>query len=1050
MKKIKWLILCIFITVCTVLVYMNEKITLQPWITEIPLEWISHASGNEDAIAVIVDSAKTIVVINNEGELLYKIQAGLFPGRSFVNAGHVELDLENNLYVYDKIFGGVNEENTERILKYSSSGKFLGVVYSHSYINEDFIIYKGKINSIAIDGDTLHIIRLEHDGFYLESVKKDEFVSDNTEISSTVFFEFPNAYRRLSNCRLNVINRRIVWTVQGGNILQYDFSGSFINEIVFDDDTTPYSALSDNNNNIIYSDIWNCEIGLINDQTGEKSIIFHRPMSEGMFYYYINHRNNKTYASYNAEDLLIIDDGTFINIASFSFSINDIIIRYVLFVLCIINAILLLFLVYKAVFFLLKRKTSVLFRQIFIFGICVILGASIAALIILQEMQKQSTSRTFNDLENISRLIATSIDVDFINSLHSPKQFDGEEYRVFSDNLSFLFSELQFQGIQVGAIIWIERDGIIYTIYDLEYAHHAFHPWGDYEESYVEEIFTSGEYSQFLEYLPSGIWEYVMGPIFDKDNNIVASIEIDLNVQKMREANRNMILQTALIVLATTVAFLLLLIECLMMFDAYIKNKNDITGNKTTQLNQGFLKLIIALLINAYKKPVEKSVKYAKQAINYLSAEYKSNLKVSFYPELLRAAAFFMYFSANFASALLPMYAAELYVPVFNLPREFIITLPFVALSGFIVISLIIIPSFIKKTGVKKICFIAAILFVVGNVNCIIAGNVIHLSAGYALIGLSLGTFSLIFNTIIGSQDNAEKMNEGFAHLNASYLAGVNVGVVFGAIIAQFFSYRTIFWFSSSIALLFMAFILFSLRSKLFEHFYNKGTVNVRLRMISLDSQLVERNKSAGFSLLKFLFKPVVICILLMAFVPYVITINFVEYFMPVFAIENGLGEANIGQLMLLSGLFAILFAANLCRLMAKKVPILITVLFPLLLNAAAMYLFSIYVSIGMLIVTIILIAVVNIFASTNIQTYFSLLYQQSGISSVKALGAYQIVENIAMAAGPIVFSYILVNDISTGMKMLALVILGCAIIFAVVSLFSVKWNNKTLDKITK
>jgi MFS-type transporter involved in bile tolerance (Atg22 family) len=87
-----------------------------------------------------------------------------------------------------------------------------------------------------------------------------------------------------------------------------------------------------------------------------------------------------------------------------------------------------------------------------------------------------------------------------------------------------------------------------------------------------------------------------------------------------------------------------------------------------------------------------------------------------------------------------------------------------------------------------------------------------------------------------------------------------------------------------------------------------------------------------------------------------------------------------------------------------------------------------------MLIISVLIIAIVNIFALTNIQTYYTLLYQHGKVSSVKAFGTYSIVENSSMAVGPIVFSYILANDISFGMKILAFVIFGCTILFTVTS----------------
>ena len=1031
MKTLKMVVFGLLTLISFFLFFNKENITLKPWLIEQTLELIGNASGNGKATAIIADSSKTIVVVNNESELMYKLQAGTDTTRSFVSAELVDMDEENNLYVYDKIFGGAFEENTERILKYSSMGKFVSVLYAYSYKNEDFIITKGKISGMVSSGDELYVARLQHEGFYLECVSTRQVGESQT----LAFVAYPDAFRELLYCRINATNKSIVWTTKTGTILQYGFSGTLVNKIIADDSVSHYMAVSDGGNNLIYTDILNCEIGSMDTNTGKRAQLFQRPMSEGNFYYYINYKNNAIYASYNDNDVLIIDDnGKYKNIDSYLFSKNDIILRYILFFLGIVDVILMVFIFVWGIMFLSKQKPSGVLKQIILVGTCIIFGAGISSIILLREMQKQYTENTFNELENISRLMATSIDINVINELYSPVQFTSEEYRNFSDKIKIFFSELQFEGKQVYIIIRMERDGIVYSMYDLEYSSGIFYPFGKYEDSVIEPVYTSGKYSHIIENTSYGTWIEVIGPIFDRDGNILAAIETGYNIQTVEKENRKIIIQLTLFILATTVALLLVAIECLLMFDTYKRNKNEITGNKTAELKPNVLKLIIGLLLNAYQKDKYKGpaipLPVSKTVINHLFNSYKTSKEASFHPELIRAAAFFLYFSVNCATALLPVYAASLYIPVFSLPRELIITLPFTILVIFTVSALILIPNILEKAGIKKVSLISAILFFTGNVLCVIAENIIHLSVGYALLGFACGTFGLLFNTIIGAQENTADVNNGFAHLNASYLAGVSAGIVAGSIIAQFFPYRTVFWFASGISLLFLAIIIFSIRSELVRHYY--------------DVKFVKEKDDKKFALIKFIFKPVVLCTLLLALMPYVVTMSFTEYFMPVFGMENGLNEANIGQLMLLSGLFTILFGTSLCKFAGKNIPIKIIVLLSILLDAGAMYIFSLDISINMLIVSILLLAIVNIFALTNIQTYFALLYQAENVSSVKALGIYSVVENLSMAIGPVIFSYILTYGIGPGMRILAVAMCGCTIVFAIVSNFSSLWENST------
>jgi hypothetical protein len=160
-------------------------------------------------------------------------------------------------------------------------------------------------------------------------------------------------------------------------------------------------------------------------------------------------------------------------------------------------------------------------------------------------------------------------------------------------------------------------------------------------------------------------------------------------------------------------------------------------------------------------------------------------------------------------------------------------------------------------------------------------------------------------------------------------------------------------------------------------------------------------------------------------------SMSFVSYFTPLYGIGQGLQESNIGQLMLLNGLFTILFGTSLCAYMSCKLPLKWIVFFSLFLNAGAIYLFSVTMSVLMLVVTIGLIAIANIFTTTNIQTYYATLYKDDiQVSSTEALSIYAMVENLGLTIGPLIFSSIVANTISKGMKLFSLSVLVCLGIF--------------------
>jgi predicted MFS family arabinose efflux permease len=602
-------------------------------------------------------------------------------------------------------------------------------------------------------------------------------------------------------------------------------------------------------------------------------------------------------------------------------------------------------------------------------------------------MNARYYENTYTDLENVSRLIASRIDTTILESLTSSAQIEDPEYQRLSSELKTLFAQLPFKGIRVYQYIWVVRDGTVYAVYDTENFGGVLYPYAEYEDSYFQEVADTKQYVYTNDVSAAGSWLFACGPIFDDKGNVIAEIETGYSMSAVLEQTRNMIIQTVLIVIATTIAFLLIMIEFILIMNAYRQNK----------------------------------------------LEWRENNPISFRPELLRAIVFFQFFAANLATALLPMYAANLYQPLFNLPKELVVTFPFTADVISVILSQLIVPSIFKKVGIKQIGLIASVLFVIGNGLCFTASNMVYLSLGYACIGFSGGSLVLVINAIISAQKNVEDVNSGFAHYNASYLAGANVGVVCGSIIAQFFPYRIVFLFATVFAAVLFIIYIVSTRSKYLRYFYDMTREDPALRDYS-KKKYAKGRKEKKFTLLHFILSPLVFVTLLMVLLPYMASRSFTEYFLPIFGTDNGLGESNIGQLILLSGLFAILFGTSLCEYVGRRLPLKVIVILSLLLNAGAIYLFSLDVSIFMLIAAVVIIAIANIFALTNIQTYFATLYQDGKVSSMTALSIYSMVENAAMAIGPILFSYILVKNIAGGMKLFSAALLASIVIFLVIS----------------
>jgi hypothetical protein len=367
----------VFITLLIFLFFNRASLSLSPWNSVVAIEFPTYAAGNGERMVIVADSEKSVLVLNSEGNLIKKQDAKRNSKESFSVAKFVDIDGFNNLYVLDVSFGGAFGENVERVLKYSDKGAFLEELYTYRYINEDFILTKAKIAGMVYSGDKVYLVRLEHDCFVLECVET-ETVSEPEELFS---YTYPSAFRDLVYFDINPENKRLAVSTKAGGIKQYDFAGNLIYEVKPEGNCLPWIAVSDKNNNLVYTDILNGEIIFINTVSGERRLLASSP-EEASSYYRINRGGENFFAA--SDSILVLDEtGEQTLLDSYSFSELDIIIRFVLFALFIMAVLAFIGSVVSFVILFHGRKVSRTFRQIMLVATCIVLGAAISSIFII-------------------------------------------------------------------------------------------------------------------------------------------------------------------------------------------------------------------------------------------------------------------------------------------------------------------------------------------------------------------------------------------------------------------------------------------------------------------------------------------------------------------------------------------------------------------------------------------------------------------------------------------------------------------------------------------
>ncbi|GMO52041.1 MAG: hypothetical protein Ta2G_09840 [Termitinemataceae bacterium] len=563
LKTIIIALLSLIASLSAVLLFNQDAMRFSPWQKTDMIDYCIYASGNKEYLAISGNGKQSVVVVNRSNELVYRLDAKAYKQKAFSSVEFFTLDTDNNLYVLDVNYAGFFNDNVERIVKYDAKGQFAGEIYSYSYRNEDYIFSKGKISGITYSDSYIYIVRSEHDGFYLERIACDGF----TEAERIFFYPYSEAFINFGYFDINPQTKYLAVVTKSGTILQYDFEGNLQGQWPAPPDSLPYMAISDGNNNIIYSDIISCEIIKINTKTNARAVIVQA--KEGVRYDKLYYANGTLYAVPNNEYILMLDDmGTIGRLDFYKFTNSVIYFRWLLIFVLVCDILAILAFVVLAIVQLQKRQITKTARRICLATICIVLGAGVSAILIVRDMNIRIDETDIKNLENISRIIGSSIDIGDIQAIGNPTDWDLDEYKNLRREVMSLFEKTNLTGQTIYQNIWLEKDGIIYSMYDSEGVFGTYYPYDSYDEgSYFKNVYENGIYVSGSEQTLSGLWISVCGPIFDENGTVAALIETGRNLKVLEEQNHKFLMKTVLTVLFAVIIAIVLVASIILVND---------------------------------------------------------------------------------------------------------------------------------------------------------------------------------------------------------------------------------------------------------------------------------------------------------------------------------------------------------------------------------------------------------------------------------------------------------------------------------------------------
>lgn len=321
------------------------------------------------------------------------------------------------------------------------------------------------------------------------------------------------------------------------------------------------------------------------------------------------------------------------------------------------------------------------------------------------------------------------------------------------------------------------------------------------------------------------------------------------------------------------------------------------------------------------------------------------------------------------------------------------------------------------KYGWKIILLSGIAVFSAASILGGLSETAVHFVISRGLTGIGYGMAYMGMLSYATTNENGDKISEGLAAFHSGIYAGINCGVIIGAMLADRMGFSKVFYFMFAVsAFSGFSFLVLVLKSK----------VGKTLREDNADFSPVK-------SLLSFLTDRKVVTLFIFITIPAAVIIMFIDYFFPIFSGSLGVSSSNVGRAFLLNGLCIVYLGPTLSKFFEKSVKIKSSILFSGLLIAISLIQFAYFYNMLAAFVTVVLLGIAESFGLVAQEKYLIQQDVSKRIGAGASLGYYGIFRKTGQSLGPLVFGAFLVLR-ETGILIIGLSCIILAFLFIISS----------------
>lgn len=326
------------------------------------------------------------------------------------------------------------------------------------------------------------------------------------------------------------------------------------------------------------------------------------------------------------------------------------------------------------------------------------------------------------------------------------------------------------------------------------------------------------------------------------------------------------------------------------------------------RFNDLFLSFTRALRYNKLRDPaIDEPVRGIQSIISRFTSESKEQPRPAVIgsPVLIRPAIFLFVFAEALSISFLPIYAGEIYRPLWSLSKEVIIGLPISAFMLFTALSFPVGGALADTLGHRKAFAIGAAVTATGLFLTGTSNDILTLIIYRSIAGAGFGIVFITAQGYIVSTTSFSKRAEGMAIFLSAFYGGTLCGSAMGGMVAERIGFRILFYSGAAITVLSVLFIYFFIAEQPVCSFqtgkkFGSGIIFQRfVSLLPLPKDFIKLLSNRNFAALT-LFQsiPNKICL-----------IGFVYYLAPLFLKKLGSGQSDIGRYIMCYSLMMILFS---------------------------------------------------------------------------------------------------------------------------------------------